>query len=116
MVASVAAFVDAYRPKYAILENVPAMAENSLRNPNENVFSQILATFVAMGYQASQYLLDSWSIGNLQCRSRLFISIAAPGLKPIPRPMSTHSHPAGVFNKKLGPATNGLLASVLYAP
>jgi DNA (cytosine-5)-methyltransferase 1 len=39
-IASVAAFIDFYRPAYADLENVPSMARRMGPNKDENVFSQ----------------------------------------------------------------------------
>ncbi|KAL1616059.1 hypothetical protein SLS56_011574 [Neofusicoccum ribis] len=51
MVASVAAFVDFYRPKYALLENVVAMAHRG--KEQLGIFPQLLCTLVGMGYQQS---------------------------------------------------------------
>lgn len=100
MVASVAAYVDLYRPKYALLENVVAMAQKT--KGQLGIFPQLLCTLVGMGYQLSQYCLDAWSLGDPQKRSRLFISIAAPGLMPIAPPTMTHSHPDGTKSLSLG--------------
>ncbi|KAI5300587.1 DNA methyltransferase Dim-2, partial [Ascosphaera atra] len=48
MIASVASYVDFYRPKYAILENVVSMSNSSHeRNP----LAQLVCAFVGMGYQ-----------------------------------------------------------------
>lgn len=44
-----------------------------------NVFSQLLCCLVGMGYQCQQFTLDAWSFGSPQSRTRLFLSIAAPG-------------------------------------
>src|SRR6202012_1708841 len=52
--------------------------------------------------------LDAWSFGAPQSRSRLFIFVAAPGLKLPDHPPLTHSHPSNVKNKSLGEAANGL--------
>ena len=108
MIASVAAFIDFYRPKYALLENVASMAKKGERGSKENAFSQMLCTLVAMGYQVQQFYLDAWSFGSPQSRSRLFISVAAPGLKLPPHPELSHSHPANTKQRSLGRGANGL--------
>ena len=108
LVASVAAFVDFYRPRYALLENVVSMASKGKKNQACNVFSQLLCTLVGMGYQVQQFNLDAWSFGSPQSRSRLFISIAAPGLALPSHPPLSHSHPALTRDRGLGVAANGL--------
>ncbi|KAH0538515.1 hypothetical protein FGG08_004902 [Glutinoglossum americanum] len=104
LVASVTAFIDFYRPKYALLENVTGMASG---NRDQNVFSQLLCTLVGMGYQVQQFHLDAWSFGSPQSRSRLFVSIAAPGLKLPPHPALSHSHPQGKRDRGIGTGANG---------
>jgi len=106
LVASVAGFIDAYRPQYAILENVPPMA-NTIQATGENVFSQLLCALVGMGYQVNQYLLDAWSFGDSQSRGRLFVVVSAPGLEPLAHPNLTHAHPTNVPARSLGRAING---------
>lgn len=108
LVASVAAFVDFYRPKYALLENVVAMAAKGKEKQDQNVFSQLLCSLVGMGYQVQQFNLDAWSFGSPQSRSRLFVSIAAPGLRLPPPPSLSHSHPPGTRDRGLGVAANGV--------
>ncbi|EKG21159.1 hypothetical protein MPH_01515 [Macrophomina phaseolina MS6] len=100
MIASVAAFIDFYRPKYALLENVVAMAHRG--REQLGIFPQLLCTLVGLGYQVSQHYLDAWSFGDPQRRSRLFVAIAAPGLTPMPPPTITHSHPRGTPAVALG--------------
>ncbi|KAI1981640.1 hypothetical protein LOZ53_004704 [Ophidiomyces ophidiicola] len=105
MIASVVAYVDFYRPQYAILENVPAMSSKThFRNP----LSQLICAFVGMGYQLRLMQLDAWSYGAPQSRSRLFLLIAAPGLKLPKHPPLTHSHPQRTTLRSLGEAPNGL--------
>jgi DNA (cytosine-5)-methyltransferase 1 len=104
LVASVAAFVDFYRPKYALLENVAGMAS---KKHDRNVFSQLLCSLVGMGYQVQQFNLDAWSFGSPQSRSRLFVSIAAPGFKLPPHPALSHSHPPGKGDRGIGTGANG---------
>jgi len=108
MVAAVAAFVDFYRPKYALLENVTSMAKKGAQDPDDNIFSLMLCTLVGMGYQVRPLHLDAWSFGSPQSRSRLFISIAAPGLELPPHPAPSHSHRPNVTQRSLGKAANGL--------
>jgi DNA (cytosine-5)-methyltransferase 1 len=51
MVASIVAYVDTYNPQYFILENVVPMTYKIMVDGHEqNVFSQILASLVALGY------------------------------------------------------------------
>lgn len=110
MVASVVAFVDTYSPQYFILENVVTMTSKIEVNGSEqNVFSQILAALVALGYQVQQFLGDAWSLGSSQSRSRVFIIASAPGTVPLEPPPSTHGHPPGKeIRRNLGRTTNGL--------
>ncbi|KAK2768680.1 DNA methyltransferase Dim-2 [Arachnomyces sp. PD_36] len=105
MIASVMGFVDLYRFKYGLLENVTAMANKSIK---KNPLSQILCCLVGMGYQCRILNLDAWSFGAPQSRSRLFVSFAAPGLQLPDHPQLTHSHPQSVRNRSLGQAANGL--------
>ncbi|KMU88069.1 DNA methyltransferase Dim-2 [Coccidioides immitis H538.4] len=105
MIASVAAYVDFYRPQYAILENVPAMAS---KTHERNPLSQLICAFVGLGYQLRLMHLDAWSYGAPQSRSRLFLLIAAPGLQLPEHPALTHSHPMGTTLRSLGEAPNGL--------
>ena len=105
MVASVLAFIDFYRPKYALMENVRGMAVGDDRH---NVLAQIVCCLVGMGYQVQTSCLDAWSFGCPQSRSRIIITIAAPGLTPLPEPALTHSHPDGVWAASLGKTANGL--------
>ena len=105
LVASVAAFIDFYRPKYAVLENVIAMA-NKRKGQEHNVFLRLLSALVAMGYQVQQFYLDAWSFGNPQSRARLFVSIAAPGLELPRHPAQSHSHPPGTREAGLGVTSN----------
>ncbi len=108
MVASVVSYIDFYRPKYAFLENVLGMAKCGVNNKEENVFAQVICALVGMGYQIRPSCLDAWSFGSPQSRTRLFISIAAPGLTPVSDPPQTHSHPEGIVGRSLGKTANGL--------
>ncbi|KAK4898281.1 hypothetical protein LTR27_004288 [Elasticomyces elasticus] len=110
MVASVVAYVDFYSPKYFVLENVVTMTQGMGAKKDENVFSQVLASLVALGYQVQQFLMDAWSYGSCQQRSRVFIVASAPGLQPLPAPAHTHDHPSNTPFKvrTLGRSSNGL--------
>jgi len=110
MVASVVSYVDLYSPEYCIMENVVSMTYGLGANKDENVFGQILAAFVALGYQVQQFHMDAWSFGSPQQRSRVFIIASAPGLQPLPPPQHTHAHPTDMryCQKSLGRSSNGL--------
>ena len=83
-------FVDVYRPLYGILENVVNMASMRKGYEDQNVLSQVVASLVSMGYQVNQYIMDAWCYSSKQQRSRLILTIAAPGLNPILQPWHTH--------------------------
>ncbi|KAL8821710.1 MAG: hypothetical protein Q9223_000284 [Gallowayella weberi] len=109
LVASVVAFVDYYRPKYVIMENVLGMANcGSKRAGQNNVFAQVLCALVGLGYQVRPMILDAWNFGAPQGRTRIFITAAAPDLKPIAIPPPSHSHPENVIGRSLGKTANGL--------
>ena len=106
LVASVAAYVDFFRPKYGILENVMAMAQKG-DNRDKDVLSQLICAIVGMGYQLSLCILDAWGCGSPQARTRLFVVFAAPGLDPLEHPQLSHSHPQNVTDRGLGRLANG---------
>ncbi|BFZ63052.1 hypothetical protein YB2330_004164 [Saitoella coloradoensis] len=93
LVASVASYVDFYRPKYALLENVVAMKSDYKRDDGTtyNVCNQMVAACVSMGYQLRLYVLGAYLYGAPQKRERIFISLAAPGLTLPERPAPTHA-------------------------
>lgn len=106
LVASVAAYIDFYRPKYGLLENVLNMAQKGTGR-EEDVLSQLICAIVGLGYQVQLFLLDSWSFGSSQARSRIFVSFAAPGCVPLKHPELSHSHPPHVGERGLGRLANG---------
>ncbi|RDL31841.1 uncharacterized protein BP5553_09243 [Venustampulla echinocandica] len=106
LVASVAAYIDFYRPKYGLLENVMTMAQKGSRR-DQDVLSQLICAIVGMGYQLQLFVLDAWSCGSPQSRSRLFVSFAAPGFQPLEHPELSHSHPPQVRDRGLGTLANG---------
>ncbi|KAH6643908.1 S-adenosyl-L-methionine-dependent methyltransferase [Boeremia exigua] len=83
--------VDLYRPLFGILENVVNMASTRTGLEDQNVLSQLVACLVSMGYQVNQYIMDSWTYGSIQRRSRIILTIAAPGFEPILQRPHTHS-------------------------
>jgi site-specific DNA-cytosine methylase len=88
---------------------VPMTNKIVVHGQEQNVFSQILASLVALGYQVQQFLGDAWSVGSCQSRSRVFIVASAPGTVPLFSPPSTHGHPPGRgIKRNLGRTTNGL--------
>lgn len=106
LVAAFASFVDLYRPKYGILENVVGIIQKH-RNRDQDVFSQLMCALVGMGYQARLFFLDALSCGSAQIRSRVFIVFAAPGWVLPETPLQTHSYPPSVNNLGLGKLPTG---------
>jgi DNA (cytosine-5)-methyltransferase 1 len=107
-ISTFCSFVDLYRPQYGILENVVNMASTRIGYEDQNVLSQVVACLVSMGYQVNQYIMDAWSCGSAQQRSRILLCIAAPGLAPIMQPWHTHSRPyEETAGRSLGRLPNG---------
>ncbi|KFH48237.1 DNA-like protein [Hapsidospora chrysogenum ATCC 11550] len=92
LVAAFASFIDLYRPKYGLLENVPGILQNKAGR-REDVFSQLMCAIVGLGYQAQFFFRDASSCGAPQRRSRVFVVLAAPGYELPQQPPQTHSHP-----------------------
>ncbi|TDZ21777.1 DNA (cytosine-5)-methyltransferase 3 [Colletotrichum orbiculare MAFF 240422] len=91
LVAAFASFIDTYRPKYGLLENVMAIVQSRGKRA-EDVFCQLICAIVGMGYQTQFWVLDAWTHGSPQSRSRVFLSFAAPGLSLPKMPLHSHSH------------------------
>ncbi|KAF4483729.1 DNA (cytosine-5)-methyltransferase 1 [Colletotrichum fructicola Nara gc5] len=91
LVAAFASFIDTYRPRYGLLENVLEIVQPR-REKNEDVFCQLICALVGLGYQTHFFLLDAWSYGSPQSRSRVFLCFAAPGHKLPEPPLQSHSH------------------------
>ncbi|QDS77999.1 hypothetical protein FKW77_002298 [Venturia effusa] len=106
-VASVASYVDFYRPGYVLLENVVAMAADrdikegqpeaevatSEDKKTVGVYKQLVCALVGMGYQLQTFKIGAWATGDPQSRRRIFIAATAPCLAPMSRPHLTHSDP-----------------------
>ncbi|KAK4194787.1 putative DNA methylase [Triangularia verruculosa] len=106
MVASFAAFIDFYRPKYAILENVAAIVQAE-HNRTQDTLSQLFCAVVGLGYQAQLVMGDAWTQGAPQTRNRVFLVIAAPGLRLPKAPSPSHSHSPAVKARGIGKLCNG---------
>ncbi|KAM0191256.1 hypothetical protein ACHAPA_007521 [Fusarium lateritium] len=106
LVAAFASFIDLYRPRYGLLENVPSIVQRK-SNRDQDVFSQLICAIVGLGYQAHFFLLDASSFGSPQRRSRVFLAFAAPGHRLPRRPDPTHAHPAGTPNDSRGNLPTG---------
>ncbi|KXH64228.1 cytosine-specific methyltransferase [Colletotrichum nymphaeae SA-01] len=107
LVAAFASFVDTYRPRYGLLENVMEILQPKGRR-GEDVFSQLICALVGLGYQAGVFLLDAWNYGSPQSRSRIFLCFAAPGLALPDMPLHSHSHyTAKIRSRGLGWIPNG---------
>jgi len=83
------------------------MASTRTGFEDQNVLSQVVASLASMGYQVHQFIMDAWNYGSAQQRSRVFLTIAAPGLEPMVQPWHTHSRPVGeTVGKSLGRLPN----------
>ncbi|KAG8935978.1 hypothetical protein FRC02_005174 [Tulasnella sp. 418] len=98
-------FVDIYRPKYFILENVRGMSFYTLYGRGKTrsgskmgLVKIIMRCLLAMGYQVHCNLLQAGAYGAPQSRFRLIFLAAKRGL-PLPEfPIPTHSFPHQQFN------------------
>ncbi|KAF6834828.1 DNA methyltransferase Dim-2 [Colletotrichum plurivorum] len=107
LVAAFASFIDTYRPKFGLLENVVNIVQPKARR-REDVFCQLICAIIGMGYQAHFFLLDAWSYGSPQSRSRVFLCFAAPGFKLPQMPRHSHSHyEENLRAKTVGKLPNG---------
>ncbi|EOO02013.1 putative modification methylase protein [Phaeoacremonium minimum UCRPA7] len=109
LIASFASFIDFYRPKYGVLENVTTIVQKRKpeMGPTEDFFSQLICAIVGMGYQTQIILGDAWTHGAPQSRPRAFLYFAAPGLRLPDAPQLSHSHPPKMILHGLGRMTNG---------
>lgn len=108
MVASVISYVDLYAPRYLILENVIAMTTSIKEHGGQNVFSQMIAALVGLGYQVQQFLMDAYYYGSSQARSRVFILASAPICEVLEQQDYTHARPTELERMlHLGKCSNG---------
>ncbi|KAH6623610.1 hypothetical protein F5144DRAFT_595741 [Chaetomium tenue] len=87
--------------------NVPTIVQ-AQHNRSEDVLSQLFCAIVGMGYQAQLILGDAWSHGAPQCRKRVFLYFAAPGLRLPDAPLLSHSHYPTPFFTSAAEATADL--------
>ncbi|QPC79814.1 hypothetical protein HYE68_010566 [Fusarium pseudograminearum] len=106
LVAAFGSFIDLYRPRYGLLENVPGIIHSKV-NRDQDVFSQLICAIVGLGYQTQFFFLDASSCGSPQRRSRVFVVFAAPGHHLPQRPHITHAHPEHTKNYGLGSTPTG---------
>ncbi|KAF5022582.1 hypothetical protein F66182_5368 [Fusarium sp. NRRL 66182] len=92
LVAAFGSFIDLYRPRYGLLENVPGIVQRKV-NRDQDVFSQLICAVVGLGYQTHFFFLDACFCGSAQRRSRVFLAFAAPRHRLPRRPHPTHAHP-----------------------
>lgn len=107
LVASFASFVDFYRPKYGLLENVVNIVASKEKRLSEDAFAQLVCAIVGMGYQLQLVLGDAWSFGSPQSRSRVFLCFALPGMQLPEPPIPSHSHYPGAHAYTKGHMANG---------
>ncbi|KKA30995.1 hypothetical protein TD95_002936 [Thielaviopsis punctulata] len=106
LVAAFATSVDIWRPRFGVLENVIDIVQTKARR-TEDMLAQLICALVGLGYQTQLWLLEAWSFGAPQQRSRVFLVFAAPG-EGLPRcPLPTHSHPPDIREMRLGMLLNG---------
>ncbi|KAK0673698.1 putative DNA methylase [Cercophora samala] len=106
MVASFAAFIDFYRPKYALLENVASIVQ-AHHNRTQDTLSQLFCAVIGLGYQAQLVNGDAWTHGAPQSRNRVFLLIAAPDARLPEAPQPSHSHYPGTKQRGIGKLCNG---------
>ncbi|TLD06657.1 uncharacterized protein PgNI_08380 [Pyricularia grisea] len=106
LIASFASFVDFYRPKYGLLENVTNMVNANVR-PDCDYLSQLFCALVGLGYQVQIILGDAWAYGAPQQRSRIFLSFARSDLELPQEPTRSHSHPPDIPSRAIGHLSNG---------
>ncbi|KAJ4312807.1 hypothetical protein N0V84_009745 [Fusarium piperis] len=106
LVAAFGSFVDLYRPRYGLLENVPGIVQRR-SNRDQDVFSQLICAIVGLGYQTHFFFLDASACGSPQRRARVFLAFAAPGHRLPRRPDPTHAHPPHTNSFGLGNLPTG---------
>ncbi|GKU03049.1 dna (cytosine-5-)-methyltransferase [Fusarium langsethiae] len=106
LVAAFGSFIDLYRPRYGLLENVPGIIHSKV-NRDQDVFSQLICAIVGLGYQTQFFFLDASSCGSPQRRSRVFVVFAAPGHHLPQRPHITHAHPEHTKKYGIGSTPTG---------
>jgi site-specific DNA-cytosine methylase len=97
MLANTLSFVDLLRPKYVLIENVPAMNKSDLAKGRANACKQAVCELKRMDYQVAFHTLRGTDVNGPSIRKRLFIVAAAPNLKLPKKPfMPAHDITAGL--------------------
>lgn len=108
MIALVVAFIELYRPEYAILENVLGLASVYGDDRDQSILSQVVSALVGLGYQAQIFYVNAVNHGACANRDRIFISIAAPGLVPLSPLAASHLPSRAGAANVAGDMPNGL--------
>ncbi|KAJ5051729.1 uncharacterized protein L3040_001501 [Drepanopeziza brunnea f. sp. 'multigermtubi'] len=102
LVALYSAYVDFYRPKYSLIENVTGLIHHTLRTPESNDFKtkpetlengtirMIYRTYTSMGYQVQCAVLYAEEHGSPQSRPRVIIWATQPGCRLPEYPQPEH--------------------------
>ncbi|XP_022173545.1 DNA (cytosine-5)-methyltransferase 1-like [Myzus persicae] len=91
LIVSFLSYIDFYRPKYFVIENV----RNFVSFKNSMILRLTLRCITRMGYQCTFGILQAGNFGVPQTRRRLIIMAAAPGEK-----LPFYPEPINVFNRK----------------
>jgi site-specific DNA-cytosine methylase len=81
MLANTLSFVDLLRPKYVLIENVPAMNSSDVTKDRANACKQAICELKRMDYQVAFHTVSGTDVNGPSIRTRLFIIAAAPNLK-----------------------------------
>lgn len=94
-------WVDYYRPKYVLMENVPGILSYPLKSEQDGrrlkggiqmgMVKIILRILIALGYQVQVRVLQAAQYGAPQSRSRVIFWAARRGLKSPEFPCPTHA-------------------------
>ncbi|XP_031126825.1 DNA (cytosine-5)-methyltransferase 1A-like [Ipomoea triloba] len=108
MILAFLSYVDYFRPKYVLVENV----RNLVSFDNMQPFQLTLNSFLEMGYQVRFGVLEAGVYGVAQSRKRVFIWAAAPEetLPEWPEPM--HAFPTQNLRIKLDLGANSHYTAV----
>ncbi|XP_025417391.1 LOW QUALITY PROTEIN: DNA (cytosine-5)-methyltransferase 1-like [Sipha flava] len=91
LIVSFLSYIDYYRPKYFVMENV----RNFVSFKRSMVLKLTLRCITRMGYQCTFGVLQAGNFGVPQTRRRLIIMAAAPGEQ-----LPLYPEPIHVFNRK----------------
>jgi DNA (cytosine-5)-methyltransferase 1 len=118
LVACFLSYIDHYRPKYLLLENVRGLVSHKLGGQQVGANRQqggikmgtvkfILRALTSLGYQAQVSILQAGQLGAPQSRRRVIFWGVAPGFK-----MPLYPQPSHLFNSKTASTTISLSTGV----